>query len=106
MKIKREINGIEYEFVLTEDELRRAYYEEQENCDRADIIALVEELPDEEFQDCYGVDKEEFLLLGGRMADKMRDLIDGGATDWYCAREYAVESVISGYLKEKAKILS
>lgn len=66
MKITREINGTLHEITLTDDELRAAYWEQQQLFDEADIQTIIDECDD---------DPEQFLLSHGSPIEQVKSNI-------------------------------
>ena len=57
MKIKRTINGFEYEFTLTKKELWNAYKEKSDEIDMEAVIDEINRIPTSTFKNAYGCTK-------------------------------------------------
>lgn len=88
MKIKRTVNGIEYEFNLTPHEMYECYEEQQH---RYDVMDVEQELKD---QDLGGIATEEEIE---NMAYDMRGIIYDTGCDW----RSAVEKAVSDWYNQK-----
>lgn len=96
MKIKRTIypNG-EMEFELTADELRDAFYEQQEIYDRDDMMYYLEETRDVLL--CNGYTKDFVDGLSEHLEEmgvELRRQIDKYDVSWEYAREEALQVVL------------
>lgn len=94
MKIKREVNGQEYEFELTWREAQETFCEFQHECDREDVEMLIECMSDNDVMDVYGVSRDVFEGLVEDIAIRMRRNIDKYDNDLDYARDEAVRWVI------------
>lgn len=102
MNIKRMINGREYDFELTQEEMYNAYYEQQERFDREDIYDFLDGYDsDESFEQEMRITKEEFKELAERIRVHYRELMDDYYNHWTDARYVAIEETICDCLKEK-----
>ena len=101
MKIKRSINGVEYEFELTKDELFNAYCEQEYEYDKADIEDVIECLDDEEVIDTYDVTRAEFESLIPRMAYEKRRQQDKYGVSWDYARDEAIGEIINQFQNDQ-----
>lgn len=106
MKIKRTIDGQEHEFELTERELSDAYYEQEHNYDKEDIVNEVESLDVGEIYEFYGVTREQFSSLVPQMAYEKRRLMDKYGRSWDTAVGEAIRNVIKNYKQEMSKDLA
>lgn len=97
MKIKRTVNGIQYEFELSATELWTAYEEEQHNFDTQDILDLIEGLDSDEVRSVYGIGKREFRKRASEFAYEMRRMMD----KYECSWEYARDEAVRGCLRRK-----
>lgn len=92
MKIKRTIDGVEYEFELTTGELSEAYTEVQHQFDCDDVADVLESMIGG--GDIYGYDPmpndDELRALVPKMASLMRRELDKGFDDWW---DYAVDAI-------------
>lgn len=96
MKIKRTIDGREYEFELTHDEMYNAYYEQQSRFDLVDVSYYFEDLSDEDIINRFHKTRSEIEPLYEEIACTMRRYIDKYDMDWFYAREEAVTEVLGG----------
>ena len=85
MKIKRNVNGQEMEFELTDWECRTAFYEWHEGVDKEDVQTVLDEKE-------LTVTDEQLELI----ADRFRDYMSEDDTWRYCA-----ENAIYDVLKNK-----
>ena len=102
MKIKRIVNETEYEFELTQDEVRKAYCEQQLIYDKEDIQECVyRELENESIskKEAESILKNDIALT--TIATRLRDLVskDDAFYDVLIGNE---EYAVYDYLKEKA----
>lgn len=98
MTIKRMIDGREYRFELTEDELYDAYKEEEHVLDIEGVEDMVCGWFDEDFAETYGVDRVKFRSLIPAIAYRMRKYISERGMSWDDARDEAANDVTSEYL--------
>lgn len=82
MKIKRNVNGQEMEFELTDWECMNAFYEWQTECDKEDIRNILDE------KELLATDKQVDLI-----ADRYRDYLSEDDT-WRCCAENAIDYVL------------
>ena len=95
MKIRRKIDGLEFEFELTANELCDAYDEQQHMFDVSDVECLFEDYyTDDEVLDLYGVTTDTALSLSDGIAWEMRRLMDKYDVDMSYAREEAARTII------------
>ena len=90
MKIKREVNGQTVEFELTHEEMRDAFFEQQEAFDAQDIEMLVENFSEEDFIEIYGLSPSVVLENVEEIGSRMRRNIEKYDMDWESARDEAV----------------
>ncbi len=83
MKIKRNVNGVEFEFELTDLERMHIFYEYREECDKEDIRNILDE-------DGLSATDEQVALI----ADKYRDYLTEDDTWRYCAQN-AIDDVLN-----------
>jgi hypothetical protein len=82
MIIKRNVNGQEMYFELTDEECRKAFYEWYEYCDKEDIQTVLDEM------ELDATDEQLDLI-----ADKFRDYMSEDDSWRYHAR-YAINEVL------------
>lgn len=82
------------EITLTQDELCKAYFEQQFYFDQDDVRTLFDSFDDEDLMDNYGMTREQLESLTEDIAVEMRRNIDKYDMDWYYARDEAVRDVI------------
>ena len=96
MKIKRIIDGKEYSFELTSEEMRNAYYEQQHFFDTEDVRSYISDMP-EEFKE-YSIQKESEILdneeLLSRIAYRKRKYVDDYGMLWSVAVHEALKDVL------------
>lgn len=100
MKIKRTINGQEYEFQLTQQELYSAYSEQEHQYDQEDIRGEFEEQEPWEIYGNYGIAAKYLSELVPQMAYEKRRLIDKYGMNWETACGEAIRTVVSDYKQE------
>lgn len=83
MKIKRNVNGQEMEFELTDSECMHVFYEYREECDKEDVRNILEE------QDLSATDEQISLIV-----DRYRDYLSEDDT-WRCCAENAIDYVLN-----------
>lgn len=83
MKIKREVLGKEYEFVLTQDELREAFWEQQKENDIEDIEMVFD----------YDDSKMPSRDIIEEMASVMRNNMELRDMEFSLARDEAIDYV-------------
>ena len=97
MKIKRKINGKEYEFELTCEELRNAYYEKERFYDTEDVKNYISNMSKEEFKE-YSIKEESELLdneeLLSKIAYRKRKYIEEFGMIWSEATREALRDVL------------
>ena len=94
MKIKRKIDGKEFEFELTNDELWNAYEEQQHKYDLDDVDTQFCFYTDEELMNTYHKTREEIKKLYPDIAYEMRRLMDKYDVDMEYARDEAIDYVL------------
>ena len=94
MKIKRKIDGKEFEFELTNDELWNAYIEKEHQFDIDDVDSFFCGCSDDELRILYKKTREEIKSMYDDIAYEMRRNIDKYDMDWEYARDEAVVSVL------------
>lgn len=97
MTIKREIDGKQYEFQLTDTELYLAFSEQQFQYDQDDVRDVLWAFDDDDLSESYGVTRAEFESLVGEMAVEMRRNIDKYDMSWQYARDEAVSEITRRY---------
>ena len=83
MKIKRNVNGKEMEFELTDMECMHTFYEWREECDKEDIQNILDD------EDLSITDEQMDLIV-----DRYRDYLSEDDTWRYCA-ENAIDYVLN-----------
>jgi len=94
MKIKRKIDGKEFEFELTNDELWNAYEEQQHKYDLDDVDTQFCFYTDEELMNTYQKTREEIRKLYPDIAYEMRRMMDKYDVDMEYARDEAIDYVL------------
>lgn len=94
MTIKRKIDGKEFEFELTNDELWNAYIEKEHQFDIEDVESFFCGFSDDELRLLYKKSSEEIKSMYDDIAYEMRRNIDKYDMDWEYARDEAVTSVL------------
>ena len=94
MKIKRKIDGKEFEFELTDDELWHAYDELQHKFDLDAVDTQFCFYTDEELMNTYQKTREEIRKLYPDIAYEMRRLMDKYDVDMEYARDEAIDYVL------------
>ena len=97
MKIKREINGEQYDIELTEEELYNAYREQEFLFDKQDVLNMIDGLSDDEIHDILYVDRATFEKYTEDMACEMRRNIDKYDMSWDAARDEAARYVLRNF---------
>lgn len=75
MKIIRKVNGQTMHFELSDDELRRAYFEQQEKFDVQSVINYIESYYEDDEDACESVNDYELMV---EAANEVRECIN----DW------------------------
>lgn len=83
MKIKRNVNGQEMEFELTDKECQEVFYEYRDECDKEDIQNMLDDMD-------LSATNEQISLI----TDKYRDYLSDDDTWCYCA-ENAIDYVLN-----------
>jgi hypothetical protein len=94
MTIKRNVNGIEMEFELTDTELYDAYEEKQHKYDNDAIDDYFCSWDDEDIKEEYGLTRTELEELYDEMSQRMRRYIDKYDCSWDYARDEAINDVL------------
>ena len=94
MKIKRMINGFEYEFVLTNKELSDAYKEKSDEIDIKTVIDEINRLPTSIFRKVYGCTKAYAKKKASLIAKEMRNNINTWNMDMDNAMEDAFREIL------------
>ena len=94
MKIKRMINGFEYEFTLTKKELLDAYKEKSDEIDVKTIINKINILPTSSFRNVYGCTKAYAKKKASLIAKEMRNNINVWNMDMDNAMEDAFYKIL------------
>lgn len=94
MKIRRMINGFEYEFVLTQKELWDAYKEKSDEIDIKAVIDEINKLPTSIFRNAYGCTKAYAKKKASLIAKEMRNNINTWNMDIDNAMEDAFREVL------------
>ena len=95
MIITREINGVVKEIELTNDEICRAYYEQEFKFDCMDIEDAFCELSDDDLLETYGANRATIEPLIDEMAYEKRRNMDKYEMSWDYARDQAISDVLS-----------
>lgn len=95
MKIKRKIDGMEYEFELTNRELYDVYFEQQHEFDVLDVKDVFDCMEEDDFQQTYGVTEKEAYKSVEEIASRMRMNIDKYDLCWQDARDDAIFYVLT-----------
>ncbi|MGN0476722.1 MAG: hypothetical protein ACI4HM_05205 [Ruminococcus sp.] len=97
MRIKRKIEGKEYEFELTSEELRNAYYEKEHFYDTEDVKNYISNMSKEEFKG-YSIKAESEILdneeLLSKIAYRKRKYVDEVGMLWSEATREALRDVL------------
>ena len=107
MKITRKINGITVDIELTVGELNAAYYEAQENFDRADIDYHLENYEGNpaQFEEEFGVSLETFraecLPYAGERLRRWIERYEDYNDYMWDAREDSVADAAKWYLESR-----
>ena len=94
MKIRRMINGFEYEIVLTQKELWDAYKEKSDEIDIKAVIDEINKLPTSIFRNAYGCTKAYAKKKASLIAKEMRNNINTWNMDIDNAMEDAFREVL------------
>lgn len=94
MTITRIINGKEFIFDLTHDELWDAYKEIQHECDMAYCADIYAGWNDDDILEDIGIKHIQFESLLDEIATEMRDNIDNYNYDMKSARDTAICTVV------------
>ncbi len=106
MEIKRVIDGKEYSFKLSPDEMEKVYREQEHNYDKKDILGELENIQDEagcvslaEFENALKVSVDTIFqsdYIINALTEEKRRLMDKFDLSW----NNAVESAIKGFLND------
>ena len=104
MKIKRIVDGREYEFELTHDEIQNVAKWYEHKCDAEDVeMVCIEPYDNEEFEEMYGITERVFRALIPHIAMEKRKLQDEYGMSWneacHEAARYIVTECKNGGLK-------
>lgn len=117
MKIKRTINGQEYEFELQPIEIRKAYEELRDEYMRNDVLSAIankcaEALPYEKYGDVYGEEiilndntQEKYAELIGKSVDRSENGLSKNENYWdsyWKSLDYGVEAAFMGSAPDSA----
>lgn len=97
MKIKRTINGEEYEFELTNEEAQDTYYEKKHMFDLCDTQMVLEQTNEDWILDLPTAKRDAVVEL---IARRYRERMDNDDT-WYCTMKDVIADVAE---EERAKI--
>lgn len=98
MKIKRTVEGREYEFELTSDEIQNTAKWYEHECDMEDVeIACIEPYDKEEFEEMYGITERVFRALIPHIAGEKRKLQDEYGMTWNEACREAARHIVAEY---------
>lgn len=101
MTITRKIQGAEMTFELTQEELYKAYYEQQDSFDREDVLNAFWYDSEEYVQEEFGVSKHDLEEIVDDIAGEMRRNIDKYDMTMEHARSEAIWSCIQTILNKK-----
>lgn len=94
MTIKRNVNGIEMEFELTDCELFNAYMAQQHKFDLEDISNYFFGVEDADLLEDYGFIRAELETMYEDMANRMRRYIDKYDCSWDYSRDTAIQEIL------------
>ena len=98
MKVTRIIDGTKVTIVLTKQELQEAYYVQEHEFDKDDVVEALNDMSDEEIAE-NGFTRE-FMMTDAvieNIALRKRWEIDKYGTDWKTALDTAFEAFFSMY---------
>ena len=95
MTIKRNVNGIEMEFELTDCELFNAYMAQLHKFDLEDISNYFFGVEDADLLEDYGFIRAELETMYEDMADRMRRYIDKYDCSWDYSRDTAIQEILN-----------
>ena len=105
MTITRVIDGVEHSIELTGREMINAYFEQQFEYDKQDIIdELNSYSKDSHFEDIYECTLAEMTARIDDAAIEMRRNIDKYDMGWYDARELAISDVAARIIREREQV--
>lgn len=93
MRIKRIINGIQYNIELLPNELVDAYFEQRDKFDVEDIISYAETFSNEDLLKLVGCDYKTIIDNKEDMAARMRKYIDKYDMEFVYARDEAIKDI-------------
>lgn len=94
MTITRTVNGEEFTFELTDEELSGAYNERLHELDIAYCAEAYDGWSDEEIMEDLGVNRAQFEAVLDQIADEMRYRMDMYGSSDASARDAAIREVI------------
>ena len=94
MKIKRTIDGREVEFELTGEELYQAFVEQELQFDIANVRIFFEDYTNEDFQNEYGMSRQEVEGYFEDIACQLRRNINKYDMNFDYALSYAISDVL------------
>lgn len=98
MKIKRTVDGREYEFELTPDEIQNAAKLYEHKCDIEDVeMICIDPYDKEEFEEMYGITERAFRALIPLIVGRKRKFQDDYGMTWNEACHEAAKDVITEY---------
>lgn len=98
MKIIRKVNGQPMYFELSNDELCRAYWEQQEKFDVQSVISYIESHYEEDEDRRESVNDHEFMV---EVASEVRECINDWGSSLESAIEFIVPFKVEDYLMKK-----
>lgn len=100
MTIKREINGVVYEFKLTDMELYSAYVEQEHIYDKDGVVSFFDAFEDEDIMDSYGMTRKDVESVFDDIAYEMRRNINKYDMLW----EYALDEAIRSCVRQREAV--
>ena len=98
MKIRRTVDGLEYEFELTPAEIKRAAMLYEYKCDIEDVeMTCIDPYDKEEFEEMFGITERVFRALIPDIVGRKRELQDDYGMNWSEACHEAAKYVITKY---------
>ena len=92
MKITREVNGVSVDIVLTEDELRRIYWDAKDAHDKENVLNVAEWAGDGEYYEMLRDDPKLLDRVARRYSRYLEDSVTG-EMELDCF-EWAIEDVV------------
>lgn len=99
MTIKRAINGEEFAFELTKDELFNAYLEQEFIFDKENVAGYLESLGSDWTEDNYGLSLDEAMQYVDDIASELRRNID----KYEMGFDYAIDEALKFVLSKKKR---